>query len=120
MYKKFGHLRRLKDLNQHHLLLPNDELANIPVNKFLRRLVGVENIKLVSDKLSGLYRYCLADLGIAPLPEYIGNQDKQLFELITLPEKCHNQLWILTSAQLKDMARVKAFMSFMRSQKFST
>ena len=82
--------KTLKDLKQHKLILPNDYLKNLKINKLLRQYTSQENIIVTSDKISGLYKYCQAGLGIAPLPSYVGAQDCSLIEVL-YPGEEYNQ-----------------------------
>lgn len=106
-----------ENYSEHPFLLPNDQLARLSVNIFIRRYIDVEKTITTSDKLTGLYHFCKNGLGIAPLPGYVGDQDKDLKCVGELPDEIQkNAIWILTHPDLRNTARIKTFMSFMRKQ----
>jgi DNA-binding transcriptional LysR family regulator len=69
-------------------------------------------VAAASDKLSTLFKFAQQDLGIAALPHYVGLSDENMVEILELPEDCHRNVWILTHPDLRNTARVKAFMQF--------
>ena len=106
-----------EDYKDHKFLLPNEQIAGIPPNVFIRKYIDEAQIVTTSDKLTGLYYFCKNGLGIAPLPSYVGDKDKSLKCVGELPAEIQkNAIWILTHPDLKNTARIKAFMGFMRSQ----
>ena len=109
----YGKPKHPSDFKGHQFLLPNEVLASLPANKWLRKHVPHTAISAVSDKLTGLYKLARQGLGIAPLPHYVGDPDRTLFKLMALPKSCHHDIWILTHPDLRQTARVKAFMQFM-------
>lgn len=105
---------RPENYKNHAFLLPNDDLARLPVNVFIRKHIQEKQIVMVSDKLTGLYHFCCQGLGIAPLPSYVGDNDKNLKAVGVIPQHIQkNAIWILTHPDLKNTARIKAFMGFM-------
>ena len=74
-----------------------------------------QQIVTTADKLTGLYHFCRNGLGIAALPTYVGDPDPNLKCVGELPSSIQtNKIWILTHPDLKNTARIKAFMEFMR------
>lgn len=113
---RFGLPESPEQLATHRLLLPNDHLAGLPANKWLRRHIREEQIVACSDKLTGLYHLARQDLGLTILPHYLGGADSKLVEIWELPAECHHSIWILTHPDLRYTARIKAFMQFMYQQ----
>nr|WP_320009881.1 LysR family transcriptional regulator [uncultured Desulfobulbus sp.] len=101
------------DIFDHRILLPNESLAGLPANKWLRQHADEEKTAACSDKLSGLYHLALQDMGLTVLPHYLGGADPRLVELMPLPAECNHHIWILTHPDIRFTARVKAFMQFM-------
>jgi len=122
-FKLYAHLEyeasdiQPEDYRQHEFLLPNDQLAGLPTNIFIRKHIDDQQIATTADKLTGLYHFCRNGLGIAALPTYVGDPDPNLKCVGALPDSIQtNTIWILTHPDLKNTARIKAFMSFMRVQ----
>lgn len=107
---------KLEELKEHKLILPNDYLRNLKINKLLRQYINEDNIMITSDKISGLYKYCKAGLGIAPLPTYVGNQDCELIEVFYPGEEYNQNIWLLTHPDLKNNSKIKSFMKFMKEE----
>ena len=111
--KQHGAPKTPADIFDHRILLPNESLAGLPANKWLRQHADEEKTAVCSDKLSGLYHLALQDMGLTVLPHYLGGADSRLVELMPLPEECNHHIWILTHPDIRFTARVKAFMQFM-------
>ena len=88
---QYGKPSEVDDLWSHHMLLPNEALAGLPLIKWLRKYVPSEAIAASSDKLTGLYKIAQQGLGIAPLPHYVGDSDPGV---IGTPVICSTQLTI--------------------------
>ena len=102
------------DFHKHHFLMPNESLAGLPANKWLRKYVNEENIVACCDKLTGLYHLARQGLGLTILPHYISASDHDtLVEIMDLPDECNHHVWILTHPDIRFTARIKAFMQFM-------
>jgi len=101
------------DLHRHRFIMPNETLAGLPANKWLRKYVEEKNIVACCDKLTGLYHLASQGLGLTILPHYIAASDPRLVELMGLPPECNHHIWILTHPDIRFTGRVKAFMQFM-------
>lgn len=111
--KKYGFPNNPDDFSKHQFLVPNEALANVSASKWLKKHVPDRCIVASSDKLSTLYKFAQQDLGITALPHYVGLSDPRMVEIMELPEYCHRHVWILTHPDLRNTARIKAFMQFM-------
>jgi molybdate transport repressor ModE-like protein len=109
----FGAPAGTADFQAHRFLLPNESLARMPANTWLRQYITEENIVACCDKLTGLYHLARQGLGLTILPHYIAASDPDLTELMRLPPHCNQHIWILTHPDLRFTARIKAFMQFM-------
>ena len=114
--ERFGLPETVKDFSAHRFLLPNESLARLPASQWLKKHVPDHCVTAASAKLSALFKFAQQDLGIAALPHYVGQSDGQMVEIMELPEHCHRNVWILTHPDLRNTARVKAFMQFMYQQ----
>ena len=111
--EKHGMPATTDDFSSHHFLVPNESLASLSVSQWLKKYVPAHCVAAASDKLSTLFKFAQQDLGIAALPHYVGQSDENMVEILELPEDCHRNVWILTHPDLRNTARVKAFMQFM-------
>ncbi|MGD9949749.1 MAG: LysR family transcriptional regulator [Desulfobulbus sp.] len=111
--ERYGSPTSPADLHEHHVIMPNEALAGLPANKWLRKYVNEENIVACCDKLTGLYHLANQGLGLTILPHYIAASDPRLVELMALPPECNHHIWILTHPDIRFTARVKAFIQFM-------
>lgn len=101
------------EFSSHRFLVPNESLATLSVSQWLKKYVPAHCLAAASDKLSTLFKFAQQDLGIAALPHYVGQSDENMVEILELPEDCHRNVWILTHPDLRNTARVRAFMQFM-------
>jgi len=114
--EQYGMPKTVADLHQHRFLMPNESLAGLPANKWLRKYVEEKNIVACCDKLSGLYHLALQGMGLTVLPHYIGEHAPNLLQIMTLPPECNHHIWILTHPDIRFTGRIKAFMQFMYQQ----
>ena len=111
--EKHGMPATAEEFSSHHFLVPNESLSTLSVSQWLNKHVPAHCVAAASDKLSTLFKFAQQDLGIAALPHYVGQSDENMVEILELPEDCHRNVWILTHPDLRNTARVKAFMQFM-------
>ncbi len=102
-----------EQLASHNLLILNEELGEVGFNEWLKKHIPKSAISVCCNMLSNLYHYVRQDMGIAPLPVYLGDQDKKLMRVMDLPKEFSHNIWILTHPDLKNTQRIKAFMRFM-------
>lgn len=113
---KHGMPANVDEFSSHHFLVPNEALASLSVSQWLKKYVPAHCMAAASDKLSTLFKFAQQDMGIAALPHYVGQSDDQMVEIMELPDDCHRNVWILTHPDLRNTARVKAFMQFIYRQ----
>ncbi len=114
--EKYGLPTTVNDFSSHRFLVPNEALASLSASLWLKKNVPSHCVVAASDKLSTLFKFAQQDMGIAALPHYVGQSDKNMVEILELPEDCHRNVWILTHPDLRNTARVRAFMQFMYHQ----
>lgn len=100
-------------LAEHRLLILNDRLGRLGFNEWLKSLVPKSALAMECSMLTTLYHYTRQGLGIAALPTYVGDCDRELVPILDVPEQFHHRIWILTHPDLKSTSRIKAFMQFM-------
>jgi DNA-binding transcriptional LysR family regulator len=103
-------IEQFDQIKDHKILMPGESLSQVAVTKFLNNHVNQSNVTLYCDKFSGLYAMCKEGMGLAALPHYLGGD---LHKIIDLPQSCWGNMWILTHPELRKVARIKIFMSWM-------
>jgi DNA-binding transcriptional LysR family regulator len=90
----------------HDVLLPSQELANLPEAKWLAARPGVR-VALRANSMSALIAAAAAGKGVVPLPAGWGHAEalEQLFTLEHVPRR---PLWIVTHASAVGNAAVRA------------
>jgi len=52
-------------------------------------------------------------LGVAPLPCFIGDNEKKLVRIMEPPPELTSELWVLTHSDLRNTARVRTLFTFL-------
>lgn len=99
-------------LAERRWVVPSPALGGIEAAALVRDAVPANNIIYMLNTVLGLAEAMRAGTGIGPLPCYIGARLglKRIAECP--PPKRPASLWILTHAEIRSSARVKAFMEF--------
>ncbi len=89
-----------------------DALSTLRPARWLSQNVAVHRIRSRVDSLVGIARMVGADVGIGLLPCFIGDRTPGLVRIgHTLPP-FGESIWLLTHPDIKNSARVRAFMDF--------
>jgi DNA-binding transcriptional LysR family regulator len=91
---------------------PDDTLAESTVARWMRaKLPGIDPV-LRADSLVSLREAVASGLGAAELSFYLGDSDARLVRLRPDPLPARLSLWVLTHADLRRTARIRAFSDF--------
>jgi DNA-binding transcriptional LysR family regulator len=93
-----------------------DNLATLKAARFVRDRVGAERIAYKVNTVLGLAEAVEAGLGIGPLPCFIADQRPMLARLTPTHADFATGLWLLTHPDLRQSARVRAFLDFMAGE----
>ncbi|HZW46526.1 MAG TPA: LysR family transcriptional regulator, partial [Microvirga sp.] len=93
-----------------------DNLATLKAARFVRDRVATENIVYKVNTVLGLAEAVEAGIGIGPLPCFIADASPNLIRLSDVNPDFSAGLWLLTHPDLRQSARVRAFMDFMASE----
>jgi len=93
-----------------------DNLATLKAARFVRDRVATENIVYKVNTVLGLAEAVEAGIGIGPLPCFIADASPNLVRLSDVNPDFSAGLWLLTHPDLRQSARVRAFMDFMASE----
>jgi DNA-binding transcriptional LysR family regulator len=101
--------RRTSDLGKHCLISLN---KGHWLEQMLRDLVGEARVVYRANSMNGQAIAARAGLGIAFLPTFMGDPDAGLERLFVVPLIEDDYLWLLIHADLRQTARVRAFVDF--------
>jgi DNA-binding transcriptional LysR family regulator len=93
-----------------------DNLATLKAARFVRERVAPENIVYKVNTVLGLLEAVEAGTGIGPLPCFIADASPTLVRLSDINPEFSAGLWLLTHPDLRQSARVRAFMDFMAAE----
>lgn len=113
-FAKHGRPRTVQDLQQHRVILPNEELGQIRMMRRLsKHLKNSQHQALTANDLNFIYCAAQQELGLALLPNYFSSNVPNL-EAIDLPEvESESKLWLLVHPEMAGLARIKALTSFL-------
>lgn len=100
-------------LEQYAWLMPDDDLAQLPFARWLKKHFPTASIVYRSNSLLGLFEAAKRGMGIAPLPCFLGDPESGLQRLIEPPDALASELWLLSHPDLRRTARVRALMDFL-------
>ncbi|MGH8672405.1 MAG: LysR family transcriptional regulator [Burkholderiales bacterium] len=115
--KKYLKLHRqpiaMATLDKHQWVAGDDSLAHLQASRWLREHVPNDNIVFRSNTLLAQFAAVKTGLGLGVLPCFLAIPDPDLARLLEVDEKVASEFWLLTHADLRYTARVRAFMEFM-------
>lgn len=100
-------------IEEYAWLMPDEELAHLPVTTWLGRQYPGAPIALRCNTLLGLHEAAVEGLGIAALPCFLADPNERLVRIIDPPAALASELWVLTHPDIKRTARVRALMDFL-------
>jgi len=100
-------------VESHSWLIPDENLAHLPVTKWLGRKYPKATAKLRCNTLLGLYEAVVQGFGVAALPCFLADPNTRLNRILPPPDELASELWLLTHPDLRRTARVKALMDFL-------
>jgi DNA-binding transcriptional LysR family regulator len=102
----------LSQARSHDWVGLGESLAGIKMDKWLRDNVPGERIVYRVNTMLGLAEAVEAGLGLALLPSFIGADRPRLTRLSKIIPDVGGELWLLTHPDLRQTARVRAFMDY--------
>jgi DNA-binding transcriptional LysR family regulator len=105
-----GALSSLEALDRHALIGWEEATVGIQAADWLTRLASAEAFAYRTNSLVNQFVAAKAGIGLALLPCYLGEGDADLVRALPAPvPDLAGELWIVTHADLKRTARVRAF-----------
>ncbi len=104
--------RRTFDESAHNWVGFSEPLASIPAGRWLEANVPKERIVYSSNTVLGQAEAVAAGIGLGLLPCFIAEQRSDLVRFGETIQALDHGLWLLTHPDLRQTARVRAFMDF--------
>jgi DNA-binding transcriptional LysR family regulator len=99
-----------RELARHHWLAPDASLASTTIARWMQREIRDARVALRTDSIMALKNAAAAGLGVAALPCYLGDASAALRRVRGIVPGMATELWLLTHADLKGTARIRAVM----------
>lgn len=103
-------------LDGQNWVAPGDGLGGLAAGRHVRGRVAAERIVYRVDTVLGLAEAIEAGIGIGYLPCFVGDARPALRRLEAPREAFATDLWLLTHADLRHAARVRAFLDFIAEE----
>lgn len=100
------------DARRHDWVGLGENFAGLKPSKWLKDTVGDERVVYRINTVLGLAEAAAAGIGLALLPCFIGAATPGLRRLAPPEQSVEGSLWLLTHPDLRQTARVRAFMDF--------
>ena len=110
-YATNSYLKKVQDLEvaEHDFVLCNHYMQ--PLSKTLWRNKPVPPMRFTSENILAVARAACEGMGTALLPCLIGEKEKNLQRIGDVIDSYRSGLWVMTHADLRQTARVKALMN---------
>jgi DNA-binding transcriptional LysR family regulator len=108
-----GRPRQTGELRQHDWIAGGESLAHLPWSRWLARRIRPERVVYRSNSLLDQTQAAAAGLGVAVLPCATADGQAGLVRLFAPDPDFASELWLVTHADLRQSARVRAFLDFM-------
>jgi DNA-binding transcriptional LysR family regulator len=115
LYAAPSYLKRRRgrgDLAMADWIGPDDSLAHLGAARWMAREIPADRVVCRGNSLLTLRAAARAGLGIAPLPCFLGDSDRTLTRVRGPIAEMGSSLWLLTHADLRRVARIRAFLDF--------
>ena len=119
IYAGRGYLARrgkVDDLSAHPWVAPSDDLGGTSVARWMRVAVPNVDIAFKANSLLTLRQAAAANLGLAPLPCYLGDRSSELVRVHPPVAAMTTALWVLLHEDLRRSTRIRAFTSFVAAE----
>jgi DNA-binding transcriptional LysR family regulator len=106
----------LLDLYGHRWVSLGENLGSLKVTRFVNEHVAPERIVYRVNTVLGLSEAIGAGIGVGAMPSFIADANPALVRLTEPREEFSAGLWLLTHPDLRQSARVRAFMDFVAAE----
>lgn len=91
---------------------PDERMAYLPLESWMKARELDSRCRYRVDTLHGMQAGVRDGLGVAVLPCYLADDDERLVRLSEPIPELATDLWLLTHTDLRNVARIRAFMDF--------
>ncbi len=118
VYGSLGYLQQRtgKDLARHDWIALDDSVGHNASLAWLGRIKPLDEVSYRTNSFMGVTSACVAGLGLAVLPCFLGDQQPGLKRMTAPLDECANDLWILTHPDLRHSVRVSTVFDAFRQQ----
>lgn len=113
-YGSKHYLSRIEDHKDIHWLMPGGEISHLSSVAWLKKQYPQAKVLLKSNTISSLKLAIERNMGVGPLPTFLGDADPQLERLLPPPPELTYGVWVLWHPDLKRTARLRAFVTFLQ------
>jgi DNA-binding transcriptional LysR family regulator len=117
--KQFGRPRKPADLDRHRLIVYGDEISRPPLPNarwLLEAGASGDDPRvpvLTLNTVYGVFRAVQSGLGVATLPDYLGESDRSLARILPMMEGRSADAYFVYSRELRDAKRIAVFRDFL-------
>lgn len=104
------------ETDRHRFVMLGEQFTGIPFQKWLSEQIREQDDVTVANGMMAALELCRAGIGIAVLPQYLVEHDKDLTVLPTASPLPSNELWILTHKDLRHAARIVTTQQFIAAE----
>ena len=116
LYAEKVPIEDIEQLQSLTIMQMNADFAHQPFNKWHKTHLPSNAAFDSADRFTVMHQMIRQGLGVGLLPHYLGDDDADLLALFTLPEKANKELWMLTHPDLRNVARIRKLMEFVRKK----
>lgn len=102
-----------EDLHEHTLIFYVDETLDIDPLRIMSEILPGHTAKIQINNITGHWKATAAGLGIAPLPDYIGDSDDSLVRVLPGLVEVRRTYWMVVPRGLMRLPRVRAAAEFL-------
>ncbi len=112
---RHGKPKSLKELNQHHWVLPTPEKYRIPFISYIVDKIDKDRIVFQSNHFPDIHEAVVAGMGIGPLDDHQAALNPAMVSMdLDIPNK-DESIWFVYHKDLKHSARIQCFYQFLKS-----
>jgi DNA-binding transcriptional LysR family regulator len=108
------HINHVLDLHHHTLIGYVDSVLDVPALRFLNEVLPGHRTHVQTNNITGQWNATAAGLGIAALPQYIGDPDPRLVRVLADDVSVQRRYWLIVPCELQRLARVRAAVATLR------
>jgi DNA-binding transcriptional LysR family regulator len=101
------------ELEDHRWILTEESFEQLPAALWKKKHRSTAQIQFTSNSLMATIAAVRRGLGVAPLPCFVGDDERSLVRLTDPLEELTMDLWVLTHPDLRSTARVSAMTAFL-------